>query len=115
MKYDNDNIFAKIIRGEIPSDTVYEDEFVLAFRDINPQTPVHILVIPKKEVCLLSDCDESDIEMLGRMNLAAAKIAKQEGLEAYRLVMNSGRGAGQTVYHIHLHLLGGKELTESII
>ncbi len=116
MKYDNENIFAKIIRGEIPSDIVYEDENVMAFRDISPQAPVHILIIPKTaEICMLGDCEEKDVQILGWMNLAAAKVAKQEGLKSFRTVMNSGAGAGQTVYHIHLHLLGGVDFGEGIV
>ena len=115
MDYDKENIFAKILRGEIPSDKVYEDEYVFAFNDINPQTPVHILIVPKAEMTRLGDCTDNDVDMLGRLNVAAANIAREQGLESFRTVMNSGSGAGQTVFHLHLHLLGGKELTESII
>ncbi len=116
MDYDVDNIFSKIINGEIPSNKVYEDDDILAFRDVNPQAPVHILIIPKKaKICRLGDCDDNDIEILGKMNVAAAKIAKLERLESFRIVVNSGAGAGQTVFHIHMHLLGGRELGEAII
>lgn len=116
MDYDADNIFSKIINGDIPSNKVYEDDDILAFRDINPQAPVHILIIPKNaRICKLGDCGDSDVEVLGKMNVAAARIAKQEGLESFRVVVNSGAGAGQTVFHIHMHLLGGREFGESII
>ena len=116
MEYDSDNIFARIVRGEIPSDKVYEDEEILAFRDINPQAPVHILIIPKQaEICRLGDCTEQNAAILGKLNVAAAKIARQEGLDSFRLIVNSGAGAGQTVFHIHMHLLGGREFGEAIL
>lgn len=111
MEYDQNNIFARMIQGEIPCDKVYEDENVLAFRDINPQAPVHILLIPKAERCMLSDCSEIDLEMLGRLQLAAVKVAKQENLENFRLVVNNGAEADQTVFHLHVHLLGGRKFT----
>ncbi len=116
MKYDADNIFAKIIKGDIPANKVYEDDDILAFRDINPQAPVHILLIPKQsQISMLGDCSDDDIEVLGKLNVAAAKVAKQENLDSFRVIVNSGSGAGQTVFHLHMHLLGGREFGESII
>ena len=107
-------LFCNIITGDIPADIVYEDDFVLAFRDINPQAPVHILIIPKKHLATLDDMEEQDIEVMGRLYWAAKHIAIEEGLEidqdekGYRLVMNCGRGGGQMVCHVHLHLMGGR-------
>ena len=109
----SDTIFAKIIRKEIPSDIVYEDDVMLAFRDINPKAPEHILLIPKKPVATVNDIEESDAELVGQMVLRAAKIAKDLGFagEGYRLVFNCNKHGGQDVYHIHLHLLGGRQMT----
>ena len=104
-------IFKKIIDGEIPSDKVYEDEEVLAFRDINPAAPVHILVIPKKEIVNLYDAEDGDAALLGRLMLAARKVAQEQGLDDFRLVMNNGAGAGQTVFHMHIHVIGGRALS----
>lgn len=106
-------IFKKIIDREIPADIVFESDNVLAFRDINPQAPIHILVIPKKEIDRISNADDSDTPILGEMMEAARKIAASEGIaeEGYRLVMNCGPNGGQEVEHIHLHLLGGRKLT----
>jgi histidine triad (HIT) family protein len=106
----NDTVFGKIIRGELPSDKVYEDEDVLAFRDLHPAAPVHILVIPKKHVVDLFDAGEEDEALLGKLMLTAKKVAIQEGLKegGFRLVINNGAGVGQTVFHIHLHVLGGR-------
>lgn len=103
-------IFKAIIEGKLPSDKVYEDDEVLAFRDINPVAPVHILVIPKKEIVNLYDATDDDTVLLGKLMLAAKKVAKLEGLDDFRLVINNGAGAGQTVFHIHLHVIGGREL-----
>lgn len=107
-------IFDKLIRKEIPSKIVYEDEFVFAFRDIAPVAPTHILIIPKNKDGLtgLSKAEERHEAILGKLMVAAAKIAKQEGLEkGYRIVINDGEHAGQTVFHLHVHLLGGKEFS----
>ena len=104
-------IFKKIIDGEIPSDKVYEDDEVLAFRDVNPAAPVHILVIPKKEIVNLYDADDGDQALLGKLLLTARKVAEQEGLSDFRLVANNGAGAGQSVFHMHLHVIGGRELS----
>ncbi len=106
------SIFSKIIAKEIPADIVYEDELVLAFRDIAPQAPVHILVIPKKEIATNNDVAAADEAALGRMFLAAAQIAKDEGIAAdgYRLMVNCNEHGGQEVFHLHMHLLGGRDL-----
>ena len=104
-------IFKKIIDGEIPSDKVYEDDEVLAFRDVNPAAPVHILVIPKKEIVNLYDATDDDEALLGKLMLTARRIAEQEGLSDFRLVANNGAGAGQSVFHMHLHVIGGRALS----
>jgi histidine triad (HIT) family protein len=102
-------VFSKIIRREVPADIVYEDELCLAFRDINPQAPTHILIIPKKDFPKLSDAREDDQELLGHLLLVANRIAREQGLEdAFRVVINNGAGAGQSVFHLHLHLLAGR-------
>ena len=103
-------IFQKIIDKEIPADIVYEDEQALAFRDIQPQAPTHILVIPRKPIVNVSEMEAADRELLGHLLWVAAEVARQEGLEDYRLVTNKGEGAGQSVFHLHVHLLGGREL-----
>jgi len=105
-------LFCKIIAKEIPADIVYEDEHVLAFRDINPQAPSHLLVIPKQHIATLNDLGEADAATVGRLSLAAAALAKQLGFadSGYRSVMNCNQHGGQTVFHIHLHLLGGKAM-----
>jgi len=106
----NDTIFGKIIRGELPADKVYEDDRALAFRDINPAAPTHILVIPKKHIVNLLDAEEEDAEILGHLMIVAAKVAKEQGLteDGFRLAVNNGAGVGQTVFHLHLHVLGGR-------
>ena len=102
-------LFGKIIRREIPADIVYEDELCLAFRDINPQAPVHVLLIPKKEIDRVGNAKAEDQALLGHMMLTAGKIARQLGVgDAFRLVINNGAEAGQTVFHLHLHILGGR-------
>jgi histidine triad (HIT) family protein len=102
-------IFGKIIRREIPSDIVYEDEQCLAFRDINPQAPTHVLIIPKKEIARLTDAKQEDQALLGHLILAANRIARELGVDdAFRVVVNNGAGAGQSVFHLHLHLLAGR-------
>jgi histidine triad (HIT) family protein len=108
----SDTIFAKIAAGEIPADIVYRDEHVVAFRDLNPQAPTHVLVIPRKPIQTLNDAGPEDAELLGRLMLAAAKIAEKEGIAAdgYRTVINCNAGAGQTVYHLHLHVIGGRPM-----
>lgn len=108
-----DTIFGKIIRREIPADIVYEDDDVLAFRDLNPQAPVHVLFIPKKPIATLNDAVPDDAALLGKVLLAAADYAKQEGFaeDGYRTVVNCNTHGGQTVYHLHVHLLAGRKLT----
>jgi histidine triad (HIT) family protein len=104
------SIFSKIIRGEIPSRKVYEDEYTYAFYDNSPQAPVHVLVVPKKEIENVSHAQEHDAELLGRVLLAAKQVALLLNLNesGYRLVFNNGAGAGQTVFHMHCHVLGGR-------
>ncbi|MCK5432840.1 MAG: histidine triad nucleotide-binding protein [Gammaproteobacteria bacterium] len=105
----SDTLFSKIIQREIPADIVYEDEQCLAFHDINPQAPVHILVIPKKPLTMVSDAADGDQTLLGHLLMTASKIAKQEGYgEAFRLVVNNGKDAGQEVFHLHVHILAGR-------
>ncbi len=103
-------LFQKIADSEIPADIVYEDDRALAFRDINPQAPVHILVVPRKPIPRADQIEESDEALIGHLFTVARVVAKQEGLQDYRLVMNNGAGAGQTVFHIHLHMLGGRSM-----
>ena len=105
-------LFCKIIAKEIPSKIVYEDEHVLAFEDLTPQAPVHILIVPKKHISTSLDIQEEDNELIGRMYRAANAIAEEKGIaeRGFRTVMNCNREAGQTVFHIHLHLLGGRPM-----
>ncbi|HEY9620555.1 MAG TPA: histidine triad nucleotide-binding protein [Crinalium sp.] len=111
MSETQDTIFAKIIRKEIPADIVYEDELAIAFKDINPQAPVHILVIPKQPIAKLSDAESHDHRLMGHLLLTAKRVAEQAGLtNGYRVVINTGPDGGQTVYHLHLHILGGRHL-----
>ena len=108
---EQDTIFGKIIRREIPADIVYEDDMALAFKDINPQAPVHILVIPKKPIPKLADAVPEDHALMGHLLLTAKRIAEEQGLQnGYRVVINNGREAGQTVDHLHLHILGGRQM-----
>ena len=105
----SDTIFSKIINREIPADIVHEDEQCLAFRDVNPQAPMHILVIPKKPIEMLAKAEEADQALLGHLLLVAKKIAADEGYgDAFRLAMNNGADVGQTVFHLHIHILGGR-------
>lgn len=105
-------IFARIISGEIPADKVYEDEHVVAFRDISPQAPVHVLVVPRRPLVSVADASDDDALLLGRVMLAAAQVARQLGLEeaGYRLVTNVGADGGQSVPHLHVHVLGGRQM-----
>ncbi|HSW57409.1 MAG TPA: histidine triad nucleotide-binding protein [Dehalococcoidales bacterium] len=105
-----DCVFDKIVSGQIPADIVFQDDKVMAFRDINPKAPVHILIIPKKHVVSVNDLTEEDLPLMGRMMAAAQKVASLQGLKAYKLVINTGAEAGQVVMHLHMHLLGGKRL-----
>ena len=110
--YDEKNVFARILRREIPADIVHEDERCLAFRDVSPQAPTHVLVIPKRAIAKLGDASQSDRELLGHLLLVAAEVARREGLDekGFRVVVNNGAGAGQSVFHLHVHVLGGREL-----
>lgn len=102
-------VFGKIIRRELPADIVYEDDLCLAFRDIRPQAPTHVVLIPKKEIARLADAQPEDQALLGHLLLAVNRIARELGVEdAFRLVMNNGAGAGQSVFHFHLHILAGR-------
>lgn len=103
-------IFAKIIDRELPATIVYEDEQCLAFRDISPAAPTHILVVPKKAIDRMANMAREDEALIGHLFFAATEIAKKEGLTDYRLVVNNGAGAGQSVFHLHLHILGGRPL-----
>ena len=107
----DDTIFGKILRGEIPCDEVYSDERCLAFRDVAPQAPVHVLVIPRKPIESLREAEASDEALLGHLLLVAAKVAQHEGLSDWRTVINSGAEAGQTVFHLHVHVIGGRSLS----
>jgi len=109
----SDTIFSKIIKREIPADILYEDDEVLAFRDVSPKAPTHFLVIPKLEIPTINDIQPSQAELIGKMVLTAQQLAKQEGIaeQGYRLVMNCNEDGGQTVFHIHLHVLGGRGLS----
>ena len=106
----HDTIFARILRGEIPCDQVYADEHCLAFRDVTPQAPVHVLVIPRQPIAQLADATAEHELLLGHLLLVAAQVARQEGLESFRTVINSGADAGQTVFHMHVHVIGGRPL-----
>jgi histidine triad (HIT) family protein len=113
MAEPQETIFSKIIRREIPATIVYETDNVLAFRDISPQAPSHVLVIPKKAMVSLAHVKEADKSILGELLLAASEVARLEKLDAtgYRVVINNGLEAGQTVFHLHLHVLGGRSLS----
>lgn len=106
----SDTIFGRILRGEIPCQEVYADDLCLAFRDVNPQAPVHVLVIPREPIPQLGDATAEHQALLGHLLLVAAKVARLEGLESWRTVINSGAEAGQTVFHLHLHVIGGRPL-----
>ena len=105
-------IFSKIIAKEVPADIVYEDDLVLAFKDINPQAPVHVLIVPRKEIPTVNDVTADDERMLGRMFTVAAKIAQENDIaeDGYRLMVNVNRNGGQEVFHLHMHILGGRPL-----
>jgi histidine triad (HIT) family protein len=108
-----DCIFCKIIAGQIPSDVIYTDDKVIAFRDINPMAPVHLLIIPREHIPSLNDVTEQQITLVGHMVQVAKQLAKQQGIatKGYRVVINTGSQGGQVVQHLHMHLLGGRELT----
>ncbi|MBW3630490.1 MAG: histidine triad nucleotide-binding protein [Gemmatimonadetes bacterium] len=105
-------LFTRIMDGEIPGHFVYQDEHLVAIRDINPAAPVHVLVIPRKPIPSLAELEEEDAELAGRLLLAVSRIAREEGLaRGYRVVINTGEEGGQTVPHLHIHILGGRALT----
>jgi histidine triad (HIT) family protein len=112
LSYDPTNVFARILRREIPADILHEDEHCIAFRDVNPQAPVHLLVIPKRPIGKLGDAAPADRDVLGHLLLTAGELARAQGFadDGYRVVINHGRGAGQTVFHLHVHVLAGRAL-----
>lgn len=109
----SDDLFMKIISREIPADIVFENEDVLAFRDVNPQAPLHVLIIPKTHIRTINDIQNQDAELFGKLFLAARDIALEHGIaeDGYRVVMNCNAGAGQSVFHVHLHMLGGRQFS----
>jgi histidine triad (HIT) family protein len=108
----SDTIFGRIAAGEIPADIVYQDDDLVAFRDLSPQAPTHILIIPRKPIPTLNHLEVADAELVGKLCLAAPKVAKQVGIAeaGYRVVINCNAAGGQTVFHLHLHLLGGRPM-----
>ena len=104
----SDCIFCRIVAGEIPSKKVFEDELVVAFEDVSPKAPTHVLVVPRRHIARLSDASPADEALLGALTSRAAAIARDRGLSDFRLVVNNGEGAGQSVFHLHFHLLGGR-------
>lgn len=108
-------LFCKIIAGEIPSKKVYEDENVFAFYDINPQAPIHVLVVPKAHICCANDVDETNSDAAARVFEAIPKIAKALGIDSYRVINNCGKLAGQTVMHLHFHILSGEKMGEKLL
>ncbi len=104
-------IFKQIIDKKIPAKVVYEDDLCMAFHDINPEAPVHILIIPKKELASLNETQKEDKNLMGHLMLKAKEIAKNEGVKNYRLVINTGKEAGQTVFHLHIHLMAGRNFS----
>lgn len=112
-----DCLFCKIVKGEVPSNKVYEDDEILAFHDINPATPIHILVIPKKHITTHNDLEKEDIELMGKIHMVINQIAEEKGFKenGYRLIVNCGEDGGQEVKHLHFHILAGKKMGEKII
>lgn len=113
MNTSGDCLFCRIVAGDMDANIVHEDDNVIAFRDINPQAPTHVLIVPRKHIPTLDDIEPDDAPLVGRLFLAAQKVAAAEGLSesGYRVAMNCREGAGQSVFHIHLHLLGGRPLS----
>jgi len=111
-----DTIFGRIASGEVPADIVYQDEHLVAFRDLGPQAPTHVLIIPRKPIPTLNDLDEADAELAGRLLLAAGRIARELGISeaGYRVVINCNKEGGQIVFHLHMHLLGGLRLRDGL-
>lgn len=114
---DENCVFCKIVKGEIPSEKVYEDEEILAFKDIQPAAPIHILVIPKKHIAMLTDIEETESYLIGKIYKTINKIAEEQGFakQGFRVIANCGKDAGQEVMHIHFHILGGKVLGDKIV
>ena len=110
LTYDPTNVFARILRREIPAQFVHEDEFCVAFRDVSPQAPMHILVVPKRPIRSLDDAVPADAPLLGHLLLTAAAVARQQGMveQGSRVVVNNGAGAGQSVFHLHVHVMAGR-------
>ena len=110
-------VFSKIVRGEAPADIVYQDERVTCFRDINPAAPVHILIIPNREIPTVNDLADDDVELAGYMLLTAKRLAREQGIDesGYRLIVNCNRDGGQVVDHLHLHLLGGRPMGPMVV
>ena len=117
MRYEDNCLFCKIMRKLIPSDKVYEDSFCFAFRDINPQAPTHILMVPRAHMVSISDVTRENCDLIGHVFAAISKVARAEGLEegGYRVVSNCGEGAGQTVPHLHFHILAGAPMEEKMV
>ncbi|KAK3094392.1 hypothetical protein FSP39_001167 [Pinctada imbricata] len=110
-KPEGDTIFGKILRKEIPTTFIYEDEQCVAFNDVSPQAPTHFLIIPRKPIVQLSSSDDGDEQLLGHLLVVARRVAKQAGLEdGYRVVINDGKDGGQSVYHLHVHVFGGRQM-----
>ena len=116
MSYKDDCLFCRIMRKFVPSDKVYEDSFCYAFRDVNPQAPTHILMVPRAHLASVAEVDRENGELIGHVFAAIAKVARNEGLErdGYRVVTNCGEGAGQTIDHLHFHILSGGNLSEKM-
>lgn len=112
LSYDPSNVFARILRGEIPAKVLHDDDRCLAFHDVDPKAPTHFLVIPKREIATLNDATDEDAALLGHLLVVAAKVARDLGVAdgGSRVVINNGLGAGQTVFHLHVHVLAGREL-----
>lgn len=111
-----DTIFGKIVAGEIPADKIYEDDLCIAINDINPQAPVHVLIIPKKPIEKLSDAGGDDQPLLGHLLLTVAKLAEQLGVaDGYRTIINNGANGGQTIFHLHVHLIAGYKMREGMV
>jgi histidine triad (HIT) family protein len=110
---DHNCLFCRIASGEIPADLVYEDDQVIGFRDLNPQAPTHVLLIPRRHIATVNDLEQTDAELAGRLLLAAKQVAAMEGVAeaGYRTLLNCNAAAGQTVFHLHLHLLGGRDMS----
>ena len=109
-------VFCRIVAGELPSDTLYQDKQIIAFRDINPLAPTHVLIIPRRHIASLAELSDDETSIIGRMATVANKLARQEGIaeKGYRLVVSSGEEGGQVVPHLHMHLLGGRRLSDRL-